>query len=230
MRSLLIALLALLVIHLLAVGAGVAWLAATDRLSGERVQEAIAVFKPTIEAERTAAAEAEAAAEEAARAQQEALHLAQVADGSKTLEEHMAGSRRVDDVMTQRVERLKREREDILRQIEQAKALIEDQREQIAARERAFEDRVEAYQARREDDDFQQAVRMLEQLKAAQAKQVLQDMIAAGDQETAVAYLAAMNPRKAGALLREFKEPQDIEQARVLIEALRKQGMFAANG
>ncbi len=226
MRAILTALTILIVLNLLAVGAGVAWLAGTDRLSRERVEAVVAVFKPTIAQEEAAAREAEALAAEAAQTQAEALRLAEVADGPKTLEARLAESRRVDEVTAQRVERLKREREDILRQIEAAKLMIERQREEIAVREQAFDQRVAAYQEQRESDDFKRAVSMLEQLKPGQVKQVLQDFMATGETEQAVAYLAAMNQRKAGAVLREFKEEPELEQARTLIEALRMQGVF----
>jgi len=226
MKSILIALGVLIVINLLAVGAGVGWLAATDRLSQQRVRSAISIFEPTLAQEAALAAEAQALAEQAAEAQAHAIRLAEVAEGPMTLEERLADSRKFDQVTTQRIERLKREREDILRQIAAAKALVETQREAIAAREVAFEEKVASYAQQREDEDFKQAVRMLEQLKPRQAKEMFQDLLAMGDMETAVAYLSTMNQRKAGAVLREFKEEQEIAQARLLIEALRDQGVF----
>ena len=145
-----------------------------------------------------------------------------------TLEERLADSRKLDQVTTQWIERLKREREDILRQIAAAKALVETQRQAIEAREEAFEQRVAEYAEQREDEDFKQSVRMLEQLKPKQAKEMFQDLLAMGDMETAVAYLSAMNQRKAGAVLREFKAEHEIGQARMLIEALRDQGLLPA--
>ncbi len=226
MKSVLIALMILILINLLAVGAGVGWLAWTDRLSGDRMQEVVTIFEPTIAEEETAAAEVQKLAEEAAAKQAEAIRLAEVADGPKTLEERLVDSRQVDEITVQRVERLKREREDIFRQIDAAKALIAKQRADLETREQAFEARVAEFQAQRADEDFKQAVTMLEQLKPKQAKQVFQGMLAMGDQETAVAYLASMNQRKAGAVLREFKDDLEIDQARTLIEALRERGVF----
>ncbi len=226
MKSILIAFILLVVVNLLAVGAGVGWLAWSDRLSSERVREAVSLFEPTITQENADAAAALALAEESAAKQAEALRLAAVADGPKTLEERLVDSRLVDEVTVQRVERLKREREDIFRQIDAAKSLIEKQRADIEAREAAFEARVATFQEQRQDEDFKQAVSMIEQLKPKQAKQVFQDMLAMGAEETAVAYLASMNQRKAGAVLREFKEQPELNQARMLIEALRERGVF----
>ncbi len=66
---------------------------------------------------------------------------------------------------------------------------------------------------------------MLEQLKAKQAKSMMQQMIAAGQTEEVVDLLTAMNLRKAGSILREFKSEAEIAQANELLKHLRGRGV-----
>ena len=55
-----------------------------------------------------------------------------------------------------------------------------------------------------------------------QAKAVFQELLTAGGEKQVVSYLSAMEERKAAKVLKEFKLPNEIDQAAMLIEQLRQ--------
>ena len=80
-------------------------------------------------------------------------------------------------------------------------------------------------QQKRQDEDFKNAVKMVEQLKPKQAKDLFVNLINQQQVGQVTEYLAAMNLRKAGSVLKEFKEPAEIAMATDLIERLRQRGV-----
>src|SRR5690606_35920985 len=148
-----------------------------------------------------------------------------VADGPKTTQDRLAEQQQRDEIAEARVLRLQRDIADLQRQLELAQTQIAKDRAQLVADRQAFE------QARQRDlelqasESFQQAVQTYEQLKPRQVKQMFQQLLDEGKSAQVVDYLAAMQLRKSGAVLKEFKEPDEVGQATALIEALRQRGI-----
>ncbi len=229
MRQLGWAILVLLVVHLLAVAGGVVWLARTDRLSQERVEAVLAMFRTPIGIELEESAKADAAAAEARAMAEQVAKLEAVSHGAQTLNDRLGLEEQKDELAMHRVERLKRETEDLRRQIERAQEILTEQHAELEAEREAFERFVEQTTARLQDEDFQRAVQTYEQLKPRQAKQMFRELLAGGQEDRVVQYLAAMQIRKSAAVLKEFRTPEEVAQATALLEALREQGVYVAD-
>ena len=226
MRPALTAIVLLLVLHVLA-GAGlVGWLAATDRLSRDRVERVVEMFSMTLDEEEQARAEAERIAEQEQAEAAERAYIERVSDGPRTLTERLDAVQRTDELSQHRLERVQRETADLRRQIERAQDLLDQQRAELEADRQALQEAVERERLLREDADFAQAVDMYERLRPAQAKQMFQQLMQQGEMRQVVDYLAAMQPRQAGRVLQQFQDDeQEIGQATELIERLRRRGV-----
>lgn len=225
MKALGWSLLILLLLHLFAAGGFVAWLGASGRFSQERLETIYETFELTLaqqQAREQEAAELEAQARQVAH---KAARLEAVADGPITLRDRLALKEQADAIAIQRVERLQRATSDLRRQIERAKAMLTEQKAQLDAERAAFEAFVAQRTTRMHDEDFQQAVSLYEQLKPDQTKQMFQDLLAQGQIEQVVAYLAAMQLRKSSAVLEQFETDAEIQQATMLVEMLRQRGV-----
>jgi hypothetical protein len=223
-KSLLAAFIILLLIHLLAGIGFVGWLGATDRVNGERLQRVVQTFTPTLEEEAESRAAAEAAAEQAAATRDQLMRLNSVANGPQTLEDRLAANFEADEFELHRLERLHAETDAIRRRLEQDKTLIAKQLAELEARQAEFAELVAERTQAMENEDFQRAVKTLEQLPAQQAKEMVQQYLAQQKLEEVVNYLAAMQLRKSAAVLKAFKTPEEIGQAALLLEQLRTRG------
>lgn len=226
MRIIVTTLMLLLVVHLLAALGFVGWLYQSERLDAERVQRVVEIFELTIDQEQRQQAEADRLEEQTRRQAEQLARLEAVSDGPRTLQDQLALARETDEVAQQRLERLQRETNDLRRQIVRAQEQIARERQELEAQRQAFEAALEREQRLREDDDFRQAVQMYEQLRPAQVKQMFQHLMDRGQTQQVVDYLAAMQLRRAGRVVQEFRDDDnEIEQAAELIERLRQRGV-----
>ena len=88
-----------------------------------------------------------------------------------------------------------------------------------------FKDAVAKETQLKDDQDFQQTVQVYQQLKAKQVKQIFQQLLSQDMADHVVEYLAAMQVRKAAAVIREFKSPAEVVQAADLLQSLRERGL-----
>lgn len=228
-RALACALIVLVLIHVLLAGALVGWLQMTDRLSGDRIDRAVAIFRWSHAQEQAMDAQAaELQAQTEAIAEQN-RRLAAVAEGPKPMSEMFAQVQAGDQIARHRVDRVLRETADLRSQIERARQHLAEQHATLERERAAFETLVQERETALEAEDFQQALALLEQLRPRQAKQMLQTLLAAGEQEQVVRYLAAMQLRKSAGILREFKTEAEIPQATALLELLRERGVDLAD-
>jgi len=220
-----IALVVIVLLHVLAAGAGVGWLYATERLSGQRVQQTIDLFQPTIAEAQARAEEAIALEERARESAIEAARLEEAADGPITLTDRLQAQKEADEVARLRLDRFQREVADLRARMDADKRLLAQQKQEIEAARAAWEQQLKERQEKLASDDFKQAVAMIESLKPKQARDHFVYLMQQGDTEVAVDYLAAMSQRKAGAVLREFKEGEEqIAQRAELVRQLRTRG------
>lgn len=226
MKAFTLAILIVAFLHVLATFGFAGWLYGTGRLNRERVMAVVETFKPTLEEEARQKEEATRLEAEAKAVAENAARLEATAEGPLTLTDRLAADEQKDEVAVQRLERLQRETTDLRRQIDRAKELLAKQKGELDDEREAFDDFVASTTTRLQDSDFQQAVGMYEGLKPRQSKQMFQDLIAKGETEKVVNYLASMQGRKAAAVLKEFKSPPEIEQATMLIQKLSERGVY----
>lgn len=224
MKSLLAAFIILLLIHLILAVGFVGWLGASNRLDGQRVQQVVDMFKPTIAEVQQLQTEAEKAKAEAQAARDQLMRLESVADGAKTLEDRLMENFEADEIDLHRLERLNAETEAIRRRLDQDKQLIAEELAELQARQKTFDELVARRTDAMQEEDFSRAVKTLEQLPPKQGKEMIQQYLAAGQLDEAVDYLAAMQLRKSAGILKTFKTEAEIPQAAMLLEALRTRG------
>lgn len=221
MRSLWITVSCLALAHLLALGAFVGWLHTTGRLNTARVERLREIFAPTLAQEAAHRAAEEAKAQEHAAALVQAAHQAvPPVAAARQVSEKTADA----DVQQARIERVKREVEDLRRTL----AL---ERADLDARQTAFDRRVAEFDAMRArlqkqegEEQFRKAVELYASLPAAKAQELLQTLVDAGDTEQVVAYLNRMETRTARKIIEKFPDPK---MAADLLERLRTLGVEA---
>lgn len=155
----------------------VGWLKASDRLDVERVKQVREMFSRTVTADRAAlAAEAARVDEERKKAEEEA----KASRPPLTAAERLAAVIQATELDEQRVERLRREIQDLQKRIVDGEA-------KLAADRRTFEQERDAFLAssRREreqaaDAQFQKTLGVIQSLKPAEAARVLASMLAPG--------------------------------------------------
>jgi hypothetical protein len=218
----------LLLLHALALAGFVAWLRQSDRLSKPRVAAMVDIFRLTHAQERQQAEDAQRALEEANQKALELARLKAVGEGPVTLVERLTADQQSDELGMQRVERLRQDIRALRDQVERAKQELARQRAELDAERQAFESAKARELAVRNSQSFQQAVEMLEKLKPKQAKQMFQVMLNEKRDGEVVDYLAAMQMRSAAAVIKEFKQGGEIDQATQLLDQLRKRGVDLA--
>lgn len=199
----------------------VGWMYQSGRLDRERYDAAIAMFKSTIK-QQAADEEEERKKEEVLRVEQEKVaHLKRVADGPVTMIDRLSADQQIDELAMHKLSRLQSEIVDLRRGLESQNRQLAMEREKLTADRKAYADYLAERKAMHEGEDFRRVIDTLEQLKAPQAKQMMQEMAARGQLDLVVDYLASMDIRKRAAILKEFKTPQEISAATVLIEKMR---------
>lgn len=208
----------LAIINLLALTIFVGWLWQSGRLNGQRLQEVRSIIAPTIaEAEALAAEEAanEQAAEQAALEQHYRENPPRSSTQQVALHEQQGRSQSL------MIQRLQAERDLLTRQLNEAMERIEGQEARMQQQRQAILDELEQRQQRKNDAQFQQAVSLYQSVQPKQAKQMLINLIDAGEMDQAVAYLDAMQSRAASNILKQFKSEQELQLATDLLERLR---------
>ncbi len=221
MRTLATAFTLVLIINLIAGAGFVGWLAMSGRLDKQRVQQTVDMYRVTVDQQAADEARLQEEAEEQAALEQEAIRMEQVAGGPLTPEQVLNSLHDVDAYYDQLIKRRDAEVTAIQRQIDSTRAMVEAQYAQLEAERAEFQALQERWLEASQEEDFKQAVAMLEGIPARQAKQVLQDMLGRGEEQQVVSYLAAMDERKANGVLKEFKTPEEVAQAAQLIEQVR---------
>ncbi len=216
------------VLNLLILLGFVGWLFQSQRLDRARFDAVVAILKPTIGQEAQEKEEERKKAEALRVEQEKVAHLKQTEQGPVTLMDRLSADQQADELAMHKLAKLQTEIAALHRGLETQNRQLAMERQQLVNERQAFEDT----RARRESmvrgEDFQQAVQLLEQVKPAQAKQMLEALIRQGRNEQVVEYLAAMDQRKSGAMMREFKSPEEIATATWLLEQLRLRRSEAA--
>jgi len=225
MRSLWTAISIVLLINAMALAGFGVWLHADGRLSRERIEHVVELFSMTTAEEVAAKEKDDLKKQRDDEVAREAARLERVADGPAQLAQKIAEDQEKDEIALQRLERLKRDIQDLQRTNELARRLLTEERAKLESDRKAFTEALAAEQTKRDSEDFQQAVKMYEQLRAKQAKEMFQQLMTQSKTDQVLDYLAAMQIRKAAAVLKEFKTAPEVAQATELVQRLRERGV-----
>ncbi len=165
------------VANLLAVAGFFGWLKATNRLSADRARAVRNLLSPTI-AQDAAAGEKRKADEAQAIKDREAAEKA--ARPPLTAAEKLAARVEATELDRQRLERLKREVEDLQKAVTRDRSEVDTQRTQLTADQKAFDEQVKQVAALASTEQFKKTLDILQSLKPAAAKSLLMEIIGPG--------------------------------------------------
>ncbi|GAB4382833.1 MAG: hypothetical protein Kow0022_01250 [Phycisphaerales bacterium] len=208
--------------NMVALGGFVGWLGQTGRLSVDRLRQVREMFKETVAAEQ---ARLEAEAKQAAEA--EAARQAEPSGRAQTASELLAMRMNATEEDLQRIERLRREVEDLQRTLRRDQASLDEQVARFQNERDAFNAMRERMRAIEGGEQFKKSLSVLETVKAGEAMQILDRLLAEGGDEQVVAYLNAMDERARSRILTEFIKAGKTDVAADLLEALRTRGLEA---
>jgi hypothetical protein len=199
----------------------VVWLHFSGRLSHERVSQIREILTPTVEGvEKMNAEQAAVVTEPVAGSELDEMGLSETA----TVEDQIERDQQGEELAQHKIGRLQRNVNDLQRQLEFAKRVYLKKLSEASSQQETREEVVVEPPKPEDPAAFQRAVKMYEQVKSKQAKEMFQELIKGDQIDQVVDYLAAMQARKAAAVLKEFKTPSEITQATDLIQRLRKRG------
>lgn len=227
MKSIWLIISAVALANVLAIGGFVGWLAATDRLSKERVARVREVFGETVAVQKARETDEGAKAEAAKKEAEEAAKLAKT---PLTAAEQLAARVDVTEIDRQRSERLRKEIADLRKAMLEQETKLTQDREALAKEKAAFEQMRKQIADTEMDAQFKKTLSVLETLKADKAKIALKQMIdddAANGRVTAVTYLNSMEEAARTKIVGEFIK-DDPKLAADLLQRLRNHGLVAA--
>ena len=210
--------------NLLALGGFIGWLAASDRLSRERVQKIRELLAPTLAEERAAEA---VRAEEEKKAAAEAAEKTRMAGPPESSTEKIEQNKAEADKRQEQAARLRKEIDDLRRRLLADQQKLDDERRAFEAERKAFLTQREQTTKLTGSEQFKQALGTLEAQKSKDAQQVLKTLIESDQKPIVVEYLAAMGDRPRGKILAEFIK-DDAKVAADLLERLRARGVAVA--
>jgi hypothetical protein len=224
----------LAIANLLAIGGFVGWLAATDRLNMDRLRLLRETLKPTVAEQNAMEAKATVEAEVKAKAAAEAARRGGVPESSG---QKIEDRRQTQDLLDQQLVRMKEEARQLKEQIQSKQQELDRQSATLEAARREFDQRQAEWKQLSQDEQFQQAVGVLEAQKPADAAKVLTAILdtpplpqnadnaapARNKRDIVIRYLAAMADRTRAKIMAEFIKT-DEKLAADLLEDLRKRG------
>lgn len=219
----------IVLLNLLGAAGFVGWLYADGRIDKERVDRVVEMFSLTVDQEAALLADAQRAEEDAQRALEQQARLESTGNGPKKLSDHLQERTEADEVRLANVQLLNDQNRALREEMARFK---EDHSRRVAEleQERAdFEQWIKDQAEKTQDANFQQVVTLYQTQPAKQTKQAFQSLMQQGETDQVVEYLAAMSSRKAGAVLAQFKAPNEVAQAALLLEKLRLRGDYTAD-
>ncbi|MEX2672232.1 MAG: hypothetical protein WD294_09000 [Phycisphaeraceae bacterium] len=218
----------LCVLHLLGLLGLAAWAGATQRVDRERLAAVVDLFRQPIgdEEAQELDAQVEQDANEAAQRVEQTLDGA----GSESIAERLESDQLRHDMTLRQLERTREEVRSLSRNLQLSQQRVEEQREALVAEQEALEERARELQEQLDDEGFRRAVALYESLPPRQTKQMFIELIDGQERDQVVAYLMAMQPRKASAVLREFTTVEEVAHAVTLTELLRARGSRLVEG
>ncbi|MCH8824686.1 MAG: hypothetical protein IH984_14400 [Planctomycetes bacterium] len=212
------------VIHFLAFIMFIGWLWQSDRLNRDRIDEVRALFSMTMPQAKFTAKQADIDAQQKINEQDELAMRDNPPFSSQT---SLAINRAHKTQSDQAARNLEDTRKLSLQMIDNERELLDKEKTEFAQMKAAWDKDTIAERKRKADEQFAQTVKIYESLSPKQSKQMLTNLVTAGNIDQAVSYLDAMNPRNAAKILKAFKTPEEMILATQLQEKLRVFGTGA---
>lgn len=223
MKNIIRAVVIVAVLNLLAVLGAVGWLASSGRITPERLTEATALIAED-PAEREARLEAERLAAEPPPVDDS------VAEGDLSdTDQRIAARVEMTMVDRERLERLRREVRDLQTQLRLERQMLQRDRDALEEEKADFAALREQLTEIEGAESFASALAAMSQMKPADLKPVLTQLMTEGKSEEVIAYLAAFEDRLRSKVVSEFVKAGEVEVAAGLLESLRTRGLTPAD-
>ncbi|MBI1369513.1 MAG: hypothetical protein GC162_12775 [Planctomycetes bacterium] len=212
------------ILHILGALGFVGYMVATDRVNRERLEAVRAVFEKTI-AQAAADAKEQAKVDEAAAEQAQRIAALEGKNaGPETVSQKLEGEQERNEITLRQLERTRQEVESLQRSLQLAQQRVEGQYNELLKEKQTLQKRLAQIEQQRNDEGFKKTVELYETLPPKQVKEMFVKLMSEGGGEHVVAFLEAMQPRKAAGVLKEFKTPEEVAKAVQLTEQLRARG------
>ena len=218
MKTIVNALLIIMVVHVLAVIGFAGWMFASGRISGERVEKVQEIFAFPVAVQKKQ--EEQAAAEAQAIADATPPDFGAIASTAEKLAEEQERN----EMLLRQLERTRQEIKSLNANLHLSRTRMERERTETQHIRDALEQKLADIEAQLNDEGFKKAIAMYEGLPPKQVKKMFMTLVEQGGSEQVVDYLDAMQPRIAAAVLKEFKTDAEVVQAVQLTEQLRSRG------
>ncbi|MFG0246060.1 MAG: hypothetical protein ACF8MF_08450 [Phycisphaerales bacterium JB052] len=229
MKSMKKAVLIILVLNLIAMLVGMGWLVSSGRVSKDRVIELTELFDEPVVLEQARLEAEQKAAEEAEAAKPRALpELALNSDERNLVRVEMT------QVDIARLERMRREVEDLQEILRKERKSIASERDVLDEERAAFDAMRERLAELEGGKQFKKALATLTTMSAKDATTLLSTMLGletnladprTGKYEEVVSYLSAMDERARSAIMTEFIKEGEEQLAADLLESVRLRGL-----
>jgi len=197
------------------------FLAATDRLSEDRLVALREIFSDTVTAQRIADERADREREQEEADAEEEAKVGTPPITARARSQYMEEIARSAEQRAIRTSREARDRQE---------TLFEWQRD-LEKREAAFQEELEAFEERRREiaeregsEQFAKALKVYESMPPDQAAEVFRELVRDGRDDEVVSFLNAMKPRIAAEVTGEILG-EDAGMAAMLLERLREHGV-----
>lgn len=198
------------------------WLQATNRLSGERLQEVRSIFARSVAQQEY---DDDQDAKEAARQAEIDEAEARVGTTPLSSEQRLSIVSEYEKVRRAELERMQEETRRLRQTLAAERDDLEWEKVKFNERKSAFEE-MRAEIIRREDDEqFAKSVAMYETIKANQSAEMMMELVNQGKTDEVVAYLDAMKPRSAAKVIAEVQKAET-QLAAELLERLKVYGLI----
>ena len=131
------------------------------------------------------------------------------------------------DVDRQRIERLRREVEDLQRKLRRDQKILDSKANDFKKQKEAFSAMRSRLAAIEGQEQFRKTVDLVNTLKPADAKALLDVLLKEDQEEQVVSYLDALEERARSRIMSEFIKDGQQELAAQLLESLRLRGLEA---
>ncbi len=217
---------AFIIFNLLLAAGYVGWLYNTGYINGDRIDLVREVFSLTVAEEEAMEEEARLLEEKAKQDRDQLARLESTGQGPTTLRDELDKATRADQTAIERINLFNQQNQALREEMARFQADHNRRVAELDAERAAFEKWIKDRAEQTEDENFLQVVSLYETQAPKQTKQAFQTLMALGDTDQVVEYLAAMSPRKAGKVLAQFKAPEEVPQAASLLEKLRQRGEY----
>ncbi len=221
MKKVWIAILIMLFANTFAAAGFIGWLVISGRIDLHRLTRIREMLGETVEQEK-----ARLAAQEAELQKKLAAEDDGIPDGPpRNASELVAMRLEATAVDRQRIERLRREVEDLQRKLRRDQNMLDSQASDFNKQREAFRAMRARLDAIEGQEQFRKSVELVNSLKSSDSKALLDVMLNEGKQEQVVSYLDALEDRTRSRIIAEFIKDGQEDLAANLLESIRLRGL-----